>query len=113
MACVADERLARFSHRQGKRRDKRDREIQSQKIFWQAVEPGTEITLGVEISKDFPISEVRFFDGDKLIGTVNKEPWELDWSHAKIGCRAVWAEFDGKDGIGAANPALINFEPGE
>ena len=83
------------------------------KSFGMSVGPGTEITLGVKVPENFPVTAVRFFDGDKLIGTVEKEPWEMDWSHPGIGCRAVWAEFDGKDGIGAANPALFSFEPGE
>ncbi len=83
------------------------------KSFGMSVAPGTDITLGVEIAKDFPVTAVRFYDGDELIGTADNEPWALEWSHAEIGCRAVWAEFDGKDGTGAANPALISFEPGE
>jgi len=87
--------------------------FQPKKSFGMSAAPGTEITLGIEVEKDFPVTAVRFYDGDKLIGTVDNEPWELDWSHAETGCRAVWAEFDGKDGTGAANPALISFEPGE
>ncbi len=83
------------------------------KSFGMSIAPGTEITLGAEVPENFPVTAVRFFDGDKLIGTVENEPWEIDWSHEGIGCRAVWAEFDGKDGIGAANPALFSFEPGE
>lgn len=87
-------------------------EFNPRKSFGMSVKPGTEVTLGVAIAKDFPVTAVRFFDGDRLIGTVEEEPWEMDWSYPETGCRAVWAEFDGKDGMGAANPALISFEPG-
>lgn len=81
-----------------------------QKSFGMSVVPNTELVLGVAPRSESKFQSVRYYHGDTLIGEATESPWEIKWTSERVGCYAVWAQYDD---AAVTNPALICFEPTE
>lgn len=79
-------------------------EFKAKKSFGMSVKPGTELKLSVIPDEGVTPEKVRYFiDGEPTTEPVLKAE--------KVGCIAIWAEYELDGETAATNPALICVEP--
>jgi hypothetical protein len=78
--------------------------------FGMTVPSGSDIVLGIEVVKSGEFTDIRFFEGDKLIGRIDNPGQTFSWKAPRDRGYAVWAQYESADGPGVTNPALICIE---
>ena len=78
--------------------------------FGMTARSGSDIVLGVNVKALAVVGDVRFFQGEQLIGRLDDPADVLTWRRPRDRAYAVWAQYelDGRQAV--TNPALICIE---